>query len=119
MRLDYSECFLGAHIGSSYDSLLVKCICIGSDRASAIKKAIQTLCEIDIQGVQTNIDFLVRLLQHSAFSSGACWTSFIDDTPELFVVGGDAAPKQGVMRFLADAAVNGSRIQGQMVRAEQ
>lgn len=119
VRLDYSECFLGAQIGSSYDSLLIKCICTGSDRASAIKKAIRTLREIDIQGIQTNIDFLVRLLEHSTFLSGACWTSFVDDTPELFVVGGEVAPKQGVLRFLADAAVNGSRIQGQTVREEQ
>ncbi|OAA75477.1 pyruvate carboxylase [Akanthomyces lecanii RCEF 1005] len=70
----------------------------------------RTLREIDIQGIETNIDFLVRLLEHLTFLSGACWTSFVDDTPELFVVGGEVAPKQGVLRFLADAAVNGSRI---------
>jgi pyruvate carboxylase len=58
VRLDHSEYLLGARIGSYYDSLLIKCICTGPDRASAIAKAIRTLGELDIQGIQINIEFL-------------------------------------------------------------
>ncbi|EGX94971.1 pyruvate carboxylase [Cordyceps militaris CM01] len=114
IRLDHSECFLGAQIGASYDSLLLKCICTGSHRAQAINKAIRALNELDIRGIQTNVRFLVRLLEQPAVRNGTSWTSFVDDTSELFVQDGHSAPEQGVLRFLADAAVNGSRIQGQV-----
>lgn len=115
IRLDFTECFLGARISPFYDSLLLKCICTGSDRKVAIQKAIRALSEVYIQGIQTNIDFLIRLLEHPSFSAGVCWTSFIDDTPELFLLESQTRPGQGLMRFLADAAVNGTRIQGQEV----
>lgn len=119
IRLDHSDCFLGARISPFYDSLLVKCIISGPDLVSAIRKAMRALKEFHIRGIQTNIEFLVRLLEHPTFSAGACWTSFIDDTPELlqFNVHNDQA--YGLLRFLADAAVNGSRIQGQVVSVQQ
>ncbi|TQV93508.1 pyruvate carboxylase [Cordyceps javanica] len=85
-----------------------------ADRALAIKKAIRALKDVDIQGVQTNISFLIRLLEQRAVWSGTCWTLFIDDTPELFIDNGQVPPKQGALLFLADAAVNGSRVQGQV-----
>ncbi|PFH57443.1 hypothetical protein XA68_15049 [Ophiocordyceps unilateralis] len=113
VRLDYSDCFLGARISPFYDSLLVKCICSGPDLSSSIKRSLRALNDFRIHGVQTNIDFLIRLLQHPDFAAGNCWTSFIDDTPSLLPSQAQNDQAQGLMRFLADAAVNGSRIQGQ------
>lgn len=51
VRLDHSECFLGSRISHSYDSFLLKCICMGSDRVAAVKKAMRALGEIYIQGI--------------------------------------------------------------------
>ncbi|RCI13076.1 hypothetical protein L249_1114, partial [Ophiocordyceps polyrhachis-furcata BCC 54312] len=113
IRLDHSDCFLGAEISPFYDSLLVKCICTGHDFSSSIKRAMRALSDFRIRGVQTNIEFLIRLLQHPDFAAGNCWTSFIDDTPSLLPSQSPDDQAQGLMRFLADAAVNGSRIQGQ------
>lgn len=115
VRLDHSECFLGAHISLYYDPLLVKCICSGADMASGVSRAIRALKELQIVGVQTNIAFLLRLLEHPVFVDGNCWTSFIDDNRELCRPGAPGDQAEGLMRFLATAAVNGSQIQGQTV----
>lgn len=117
VRLDHSDCFIGARISPFYDSLLVKSTCSGPSWESALKRAIRALKEFQIRGVHTNISFLIRLLEHQIFQTGDCWTSFIDDTPELFPPDIYNDQAQGLMRFLADAAVNGSRIEGQVVWA--
>ncbi|PHH91921.1 hypothetical protein CDD83_9788 [Cordyceps sp. RAO-2017] len=114
VRLDHSDCFLGARISPFYDSLLVKCICSGPDINSTIRRATRALGEFDIRGIQTNIEFLIRLLAHETFAAGDCWTSFIDDAPDILPSHTYHDEAQGLMRFLADAAVNGSRIQGQV-----
>jgi pyruvate carboxylase len=43
------------------------------------------------------------------------WTTFIDDTPELFQEGPTKNRGQKILRYLGDVAVNGSRIKGQNV----
>lgn len=116
VRLDHSDCFVGARISPFYDSLLVKCTCLGSDWDSARRRALRALQDFQLRGVQTNAGFLMLLLAHPTFAARGCWTTFIDDTPELFPGGIHTDQAQGLMRFLADAAVNGSRIQGQVVR---
>lgn len=116
VRLDHSDCFVGARISPFYDSLLVKCTCLGSDWDSARRRALRALQDFQLRGVQTNAGFLMLLLAHPTFAARGCWTTFIDDTPELSPGGIHTDQAQGLMRFLADAAVNGSRIQGQVVR---
>ena len=69
-----------------------------------------------VKGVETNIPFLIKLLKDSNFVAGTCWTTFIDDNPQLLTPSGYSDETHGVLRFLADAAVNGSRIEGQTVR---
>jgi pyruvate carboxylase len=65
--------------------------------------------------VQTNIDLLIRLLEHPVFSSGDCRTTFIDSNAELWASISQPDSGRKLLRFLGDAVVNGSRIQGQMV----
>ena len=65
--------------------------------------------------METNIFFLIRILEDPIFSIGNCWTTFIDDTPELLVAHRPLDRAQKFLRFLGDAAVNGSRIVGQVV----
>lgn len=114
VRLDHSDCQLGAQISPFYDSLLAKCICSGTNFASCIKRSVRALQDFRISGVQTNIEFLIRVLEHPEFSAGNCWTTFIDDAPDLIPSQAQTGQGLGLLRFLADGAVNGSRIKGQM-----
>lgn len=114
VRLDGGNGFAGAVITPYYDSLLVKCTCHGSTYEIARRKMLRALVEFRIRGVKTNIPFLASLLTHPTFIEGACWTQFIDQTPELFALVGSQNRAQKLLAYLGDLAVNGSSIKGQM-----
>ncbi|KAL1993100.1 hypothetical protein VTN49DRAFT_3857 [Thermomyces lanuginosus] len=114
VRLDGGNGFAGAIISPHYDSMLVKCTCLGSTYEIARRKMIRALIEFRIRGVKTNIPFLTSLLSHPTFIEGNCWTTFIDDTPELFSLIGGQNRAQKLLAYLGDLAVNGSSIKGQI-----
>ncbi|KAJ9300959.1 hypothetical protein DTO271G3_2123 [Paecilomyces variotii] len=114
VRLDGGNGFAGAVITPHYDSMLVKCTCLGSTYEIARRKMLRALVEFRIRGVKTNIPFLASLLSHPTFIEGTCWTTFIDDTPELFALVGGQNRAQKLLAYLGDLAVNGSSIKGQM-----
>lgn len=53
------------------------------------------------------------MLSHPAFVKGKTWTTFIDDTPELFSLVSSQNRAQKVLAYLADLVVNGSSVAGQ------
>ncbi|PWY86129.1 pyruvate carboxylase pyc [Aspergillus heteromorphus CBS 117.55] len=114
VRLDGGNGFAGAIITPHYDSMLVKCTCRGSTYEIARRKVVRALVEFRIRGVKTNIPFLTSLLSHPTFVDGTCWTTFIDDTPELFALVGSQNRAQKLLAYLGDVAVNGSSIKGQI-----
>ncbi|GFZ47280.1 pyruvate carboxylase [Saitozyma sp. JCM 24511] len=114
VRLDASSGYAGAQITPHYDSLLVKCSVSGATYEVARRKMLRALVEFRIRGVKTNIPFLIRLLTHPVFESGKTWTTFIDDTPELFKLVQSQNRAQKLLAYLGDVAVNGSSIKGQM-----
>ncbi|KAL9112387.1 MAG: hypothetical protein Q9227_003229 [Pyrenula ochraceoflavens] len=114
VRLDGGNGFAGAIITPHYDSMLVKCTCHGSTYEIARRKMLRALVEFRIRGVKTNIPFLTSLLTHPTFIEGTCWTTFIDDTPELFTLIGSQNRAQKLLAYLGDLAVNGSSIKGQI-----
>jgi pyruvate carboxylase len=114
VRLDGGNGFAGAVISPHYDSMLVKCTCHGSNYEIARRKMLRALVEFRIRGVKTNIPFLGSLLTHPTFINGTCWTTFIDDTPELFSLIGSQNRAQKLLAYLGDMAVNGSQIKGQI-----
>ncbi|KAH1394353.1 hypothetical protein KXX50_003475 [Aspergillus fumigatus] len=114
VRLDGGNGFAGAIISPHYDSMLVKCTCRGSTYEIARRKVVRALVEFRIRGVKTNIPFLTSLLSHPTFIDGTCWTTFIDDTPELFALIGSQNRAQKLLAYLGDVAVNGSSIKGQI-----
>lgn len=114
VRLDGGNGFAGAIITPHYDSMLVKCTCRGSTYEIARRKMLRALVEFRIRGVKTNIPFLASLLSHPVFIDGTCWTTFIDDTPELFALVGSQNRAQKLLAYLGDVAVNGSSIKGQI-----
>ncbi|KAF2405616.1 pyruvate carboxylase [Trichodelitschia bisporula] len=114
VRLDGGNGFAGAIITPHYDSMLVKCTCHGSTYEIARRKILRALVEFRIRGIKTNIPFLASLLTHPVFIEGTCWTTFIDDTPELFSLIGSQNRAQKLLAYLGDLAVNGSSIKGQI-----
>lgn len=114
VRLDGGNGFAGAIISPHYDSMLVKCTCRGSTYEIVRRKMLRALVEFRIRGVKTNIPFLASLLTHPTFIEGTCWTTFIDDTPELFALVGSQNRAQKLLAYLGDLAVNGSSIKGQI-----
>lgn len=106
VRLDGGTSYTGANILPYYDSLLVKVISHDRTFEGAIRKSFRALKEIRIRGVKTNIPFLINVLNHKVFRAGACYTDFIEHTPELFdlTISQDRATK--VLEFLGNKMVN-------------
>jgi acetyl-CoA carboxylase biotin carboxylase subunit len=68
---------LGSEIGIHYDPMLAKLIAHGATRGAAIRKLGHALRRASIQGVQTNQDFLLQLINHEAFCNGDVHTGFL------------------------------------------
>ncbi|CCE61938.1 hypothetical protein TPHA_0B02650 [Tetrapisispora phaffii CBS 4417] len=113
VRLDGGNVYVGAIISPHYDSMLVKCTCSGSTYEIVRRKMLRALIEFRIRGVKTNIPFLITLLTNPVFIDGSYWTTFIDDTPELFTVIKSRNRGQKILNYLADIAVNGPQVKGQ------
>ncbi|WBW70817.1 pyruvate carboxylase Pyr1 [Schizosaccharomyces osmophilus] len=113
VRLDGANGFAGSVITPHYDSMLVKCTCRDSSYEFTRRKMIRSLIEFRVRGVKTNINFVLSLLSHETFIRGSCWTTFIDDTPELFKLHRSRNRAQKLLAYLGDLAVNGSSIKGQ------
>jgi acetyl/propionyl-CoA carboxylase alpha subunit len=58
--------------------MIAKVIVRGDDRAAAIERMLATLAAIRIEGVETNLAFLQRVLGHAAFRAGEVRTGFVD-----------------------------------------
>jgi 3-methylcrotonyl-CoA carboxylase alpha subunit len=68
----------GDAISVYYDPIIAKLIVWGADRDAAIRRLRSALGETQIAGLKTNIGFLIRLANHSAFHAADLDTSFIE-----------------------------------------
>ena len=68
----------GYTIPANYDSMIAKIIETGKTRNEAISKMKRALEETVIEGVDTNIDFLFKIIRNSNFLRGKYDTSFIE-----------------------------------------
>lgn len=114
VRLDGGNGYAGAVISPHYDSMLVKCSCLGLTFEIARRKMVRAIIEFRIRGVKTNIPFLLALLTNDTFIKGECWTTFIDDTPSLFQMMSSQDRASKLLLYLANVVVNGSQIKGQV-----
>ena len=106
IRLDGGNAYTGAVISPYYDSLLVKAISHDRTFAGAVRKSIRTLQEMRIRGVKTNIPFLINVLHHPTFVAGKCYTTFIEETPELFQLTQSQDRATKIIEFIGDRIVN-------------
>lgn len=73
--------FHGFRSSPGFDSLLAKLIVHSSSSkfADCIKKALRSLSEFQIEGIQTNRDFLANIMRHPDFAAGNVHTRFVDE----------------------------------------
>ena len=77
VRVD-TAIYSGYTIPSNYDSMIAKIITHGDTRNEAISKMKRALEETVIEGVDTNIDFLFKIIKNPNFIRGNFDTSFIE-----------------------------------------
>ena len=77
IRID-TAIYEGYQIPPNYDSMIAKLIVHGNSRNEAIAKMKRALEEFVIEGVDTNIDFLLRIITNLNFIKGNYDTSFIE-----------------------------------------
>ncbi len=109
IRLDGGNGFTGAVITPYYDSLLVKVTSHGRDFEAAIQKSIRALKEFKIEGVKTNIAFLLNVLNHPTFRAGNCHTSFIAETPALVDIRSGDDEEMRILSYVGNVVVNETR----------
>ena len=77
IRID-SAIYSGYTIPPYYDSMIAKIIVHGNSRNEAISKMKRALEETVIEGIDTNIDFLFKIIKNQNFIRGNFDTSFIE-----------------------------------------
>ena len=74
----------GDRITHFYDPMIAKVIVRGADRAAALERMQKALAGISIEGLETNLAFLQRVVGHPALRAGDVSTDFIERfKPEL------------------------------------
>lgn len=76
IRVD-TAVYSGYKVPQNYDSMIVKVIVHGKDRNESIAKMKSALAEFVIEGIDTNIDFLLKILENENFIKNNYDTSFI------------------------------------------
>ena len=76
VRID-TGVYEGYVIPPNYDSMIAKLIVHAEDRNTAISKMKRALSEFEIEGITTNINYLIKILNNKKFISGDYDTSFI------------------------------------------
>ena len=67
----------GQTIGAAFDSMLAKLVCHGETRLEATARMAAAFEALVLLGVDTNLDYLARIIAHPAFVAGTLHTGFI------------------------------------------
>jgi acetyl-CoA carboxylase biotin carboxylase subunit len=78
VRVD-THLYQGYEVPNDFDSMLAKLIVTGSDRQTAIRRALAALDEFEVVGFATSIPFHRWLLQHPRFQAGDFSTHFLEE----------------------------------------
>lgn len=77
IRID-SAVYNGYQIPPNYDSMIAKVIVHGASRGEALQKMRSALDEMVIEGVDTNKEYQMQIIEHPVFREGKQDTSFIE-----------------------------------------
>jgi 3-methylcrotonyl-CoA carboxylase alpha subunit len=67
----------GSEVSRYYDSLLAKVIALGGTREESVRRLRSALLDFHVLGVSTNVAYLLDVLEHEGFASGAMDTGFL------------------------------------------
>ena len=96
----------GQKVTADFDPMLAKLVVYGADREQALARSVDTLKEIAILGVRTNVDYLARVLGHDAFRAGALHTGFVSEHERALAA---EAPEAATLDAVLIAAALGFR----------
>ena len=82
VRVD-TAIYSGYTVPPTYDSMLAKVIVHGKDRNESIAKLKSAIAELVVDGIQTNADFILKILSNKDFVSNNYDTSFIQKMPDV------------------------------------
>jgi 3-methylcrotonyl-CoA carboxylase alpha subunit len=68
----------GDRITHFYDPMIAKVVVADTDRHAAIERMRATLAALAVEGVETNLEFLRRVVAHPAFHAGEVATAFVE-----------------------------------------
>jgi acetyl-CoA carboxylase biotin carboxylase subunit len=97
----------GSEVSIHYDPMLAKIITSAENRPLALQRMRSALRNLSVQGVTTNREFLLRVLDHPAFIAGDIDTHFIDKHLQQEL--GDGAPEADEQRAAIAAALVGQQ----------
>uniref|UniRef100_A0AAR5QJE0 Methylcrotonoyl-CoA carboxylase subunit alpha, mitochondrial n=1 Tax=Dendroctonus ponderosae TaxID=77166 RepID=A0AAR5QJE0_DENPD len=69
----------GDEVSVYYDPMIAKLVVWGQDRREALNKLNAKLLDYNIAGMETNVNFLLKLANHPEFQAGNVHTNFIKD----------------------------------------
>ena len=84
----------GDNVDRHYDSLIAKVVSCRSDRDSAIARMINALNQVQIAGLDTNLEFLSKLLQHESFGDGKIDVKFVENNLDQLIPMNDGLPDE-------------------------
>jgi len=60
-----------------YDPMIGKIICHDADRTEALAKMKETLLDLELEGIKTNRDLLLKIFDHEEFQTGRYSTQLV------------------------------------------
>ena len=108
IRLDGGNGFSGAQITPYFDSLLVKITAWGNTFKGACERMLRALLEFRIRGLETNLLYLINLIQNEEFQKGNATVKFIEQHPELLKMPIRRDRGTKVLRYISEVMVNGN-----------
>ena len=77
IRVDHAI-YSGYSVPPYYDNMLAKLMVHGEDRKEAVAKMVSALAEFIISGIETNIDFQLKILRNKDFKAGNVDVGFLE-----------------------------------------
>ncbi|KAI1822015.1 pyruvate carboxylase [Xylaria intraflava] len=116
IRIDGYNLFPGAEITPHYDPMWFKCIAYAKNLDAATAKMLAALRASSVDGIETNIDLLQRILQDPRFRTQSFFTRSLDKDVLLPKTKSQSFDEtnQKLLSFFAETLVNGTQVQGQV-----